>query len=170
MLNTSELTLRYRLHLNLVEHLNAGIINILFDYGDLMHAAEIVLEIIKDMETAELWITTTYMYTRMKSNPKYYGLQETTSDLEPYIQTILDKILSKLKGCQLISEQPNEGRINPTPFGIIFSKYYVKYETIKSFICLDASPTTCQIVRSCFVSSSLLTSSSVSSYFESSWI
>ena len=50
-------TLLNSLHRNLIEHLNA----------------EIVLHTISDVSIAIEWLKSTYLYIRIKQNPKHYG-------------------------------------------------------------------------------------------------
>lgn len=78
-----------RLHTNLIEHLNA----------------EVVLRTITDVSIALQWLKSTFLFVRIKQNPKHYGIPEhlSHSQLEEKLQDLCLKDLHLLEAHGLIS-------------------------------------------------------------------
>lgn len=101
------------LHTNLVEHLNS----------------EIGLKTITNVETAKVWLRSSFLYQRMQSNPNFYSLDtHIGSDQKTYqenVDDIIMKSITRLKKSQLVDHVengPNSGKLSATPFGEIMSK------------------------------------------------
>ena len=78
-----------RLHTNLIEHLNA----------------EVVLHTITDVSVALQWLKSTFLFVRIKQNPKHYGIPEHLSPgkLEEKLQDMCLKDLQLLEAHGLIN-------------------------------------------------------------------
>ncbi len=101
------------LHTNLVEHLNS----------------EIGLKTITNVETAKVWLRSSFLYQRMQSNPNFYSLDtHIGSDQKTYqenVDDIIMKSITRLKKSQLVDHVengPSSGKLSATPFGEIMSK------------------------------------------------
>ncbi|KIW93164.1 uncharacterized protein Z519_05769 [Cladophialophora bantiana CBS 173.52] len=105
------------LHQNLIEHLNA----------------EVVLGTVHDIATAKQWLASTFFYVRLKRNPSHYQIQEgvkenTEDDL---LEQLCKKDLALLLDAGLIE---HNARLTSTLFGEAMARYYVGFDTMKSFM------------------------------------
>lgn len=130
-------TLESRLHLNLLEHLNA----------------EINLGTIDDAESARKWLEGTFLFVRLAANPGHYSLEgdQPGKDLDERARRICDGALEKLTEHGLIALSP---RIKCTPEGEAMARYCVMFETMKLFSCLQPKARMSEIVSAIFAPSS----------------
>ena len=98
------------LHINLAEHLNS----------------EIGLGTITDLDTAKIWLRSSFLYQRMQRNPGYYALsledKKTVRDSidELVMQSIVQ--LEKTKLINHIEDGGSNGKLTSTEYGGIMSK------------------------------------------------
>ncbi|KAK5043646.1 ATP-dependent DNA helicase MER3, partial [Cryomyces antarcticus] len=107
-----------RLHLNLIDHLNA----------------EIGLGTITDLYSAKKWLSGTFLYVRLKGNPNHYRLDGDTGgrDIDERLEHICSKGLSSLVQHRLVTSD-NE-KLECTEFGDAMARYYLQFETMKIFL------------------------------------
>ncbi|EXJ61171.1 uncharacterized protein A1O5_11963 [Cladophialophora psammophila CBS 110553] len=105
------------LHQNLIEHLNA----------------EVVLGTVHDLATAKQWLASTFFYVRLKRNPSHYqlqeGIKENTED--ELLEQLCEKDLALLLDAGLIEQN---ARLTSKSFGEAMARYYVSFDTMKSFM------------------------------------
>jgi len=98
------------LHINLAEHLNS----------------EIGLGTITDIDSAKIWLRSSFLYQRMKKNPNYYSLG--TKDNQTYEECIDEVVMdsvAQLKKTELIEhveDGKDSGKLTSTQYGEIMSK------------------------------------------------
>ena len=104
------------LHRNLIEHLNA----------------EIGLGTIFNLESAKRWLASTFLRVRLQKNPDHYQLQEGINlrDDDAILRQICEKDILLLSGADLVQ---NEGNLKCTELGDAMARYYIKFETMKTF-------------------------------------
>ncbi len=109
--------LESRLHLNLIDHVNA----------------EIGLGTIRDLGSARKWLTGTFLYVRLQQNPGHYKLDSATSGqtIEEQVDDICFRDINLLRENNLISGQDY---FRSTEFGQAMAQYYVHFETMKMFM------------------------------------
>ncbi|OQV03306.1 Sec63 Brl domain-containing protein [Cladophialophora immunda] len=104
------------LHQNLIEHLNA----------------EVVLGTVYDVASAKQWLESTFFYVRLKKNPTHYQLREGVE--ESTRSELLDQLCKKdvalLMDAGLME---HSDRLTSTVFGEAMARYYVRFDTMKSF-------------------------------------
>ncbi|KAK6367420.1 ATP-dependent DNA helicase MER3 [Exophiala oligosperma] len=105
------------LHLNLIEHLNA----------------EIGLGTVYDFSTAKTWLASTFLHVRMKKNPSHYRFKEGIDTVleDDLLEQLCQKDIALLINAGLVKEQ---ARLVSTEYGQIMARYYINFETMKSFI------------------------------------
>ncbi|TKA69582.1 hypothetical protein B0A49_04499 [Cryomyces minteri] len=110
--------LESRLHLNLIDHLNA----------------EIGLGTITDLYSAKKWLSGTFLYVRLKENPNHYRLDGGTGgrDIDERLEHICSKDLSSLEQHHLVTSDNEQLRC--TEFGDAMARYYLQFETMKIFL------------------------------------
>ena len=113
------------LHLNLIEHLNA----------------EIGLGTVYNIQSAKNWLAGTFLYVRMGKNPTYYQIDDCSaqSHLEEKVAQICERDLGLLKELDLVSSDTNE-YLKTTGYGDAMTRYFVKYETMRTILGLDHQP------------------------------
>ncbi|KAF2276928.1 P-loop containing nucleoside triphosphate hydrolase protein, partial [Westerdykella ornata] len=109
--------LESRLHVGLVEHLNA----------------EIGLGTICDLAAARNWLSKTFFYVRLRKNPSYYKLEGARSGqhIDEQLDDICLRDLSLLQEANLVE---GDRRFRCTQFGEAMARYYVKFETMQIII------------------------------------
>lgn len=119
------------LHLNLIEHLNA----------------EISLGTICDIRTAKKWLRGTFLHVRLGRNPMHYRLEGDSpqKSLDDRMEAICGRALALLQDFDLVVASHN-GQIRSTAFGEIMARYYVQFETMKTFLGLESQPKVSDIV------------------------
>ena len=104
------------LHRNLIEHLNA----------------EIGLGTIFNFESAKKWLASTFLRVRLLKNPAHYQLKEGVgaNDESEILQQICEKDISLLTDADLVEE---DNHLRCTELGDAMARYYVKFDTMKTF-------------------------------------
>lgn len=120
--------LESRLHLNLIDHLNA----------------EIGLGNVTNVESAMRWLAGTFLFVRLRRNPTHYKLKEDAdeNDEDEMLRRICEKDIKLLQDCSLISSE----NLRSTPFGDSMARYYVRFETMKILLTLKPQATMSQMV------------------------
>ncbi|KAI9838346.1 MAG: hypothetical protein M1819_005614 [Sarea resinae] len=97
------------LHLHLIEHLNA----------------EIALGTICDAHSAKRWLCGTFLYVRLKQNPKHYKMEGDlgVKDVDERLEHICNRDIGLLQDIDLVTA---EGRLECTDFGDAMSRYYMR--------------------------------------------
>lgn len=126
---TGEEILESRLHLNLIDHMNA----------------EIGLGTIRDLESARKWLTGTFLYVRLQHNPTYYKLEGSRSGqgIQEQVDDICFRDITLLKQHDLVS---GEEYLRCTEFGHAMTRYYVQFETMRVFTGLPSKSTLSETV------------------------
>lgn len=121
--------LESRLDLNLIDHLNA----------------EIVLGTVTDTHTAKRWLSGTFLYVRLKKNPEHYRLNGDTTrrNLHETIANICERDVDLLIKHELCDAQ---GKLRSTEFGVAMARYYLRFETMKTILCLPPKARKSEIV------------------------
>jgi ATP-dependent DNA helicase HFM1/MER3 len=126
---TGEELLESCLHQNLIEHLNA----------------EIVLGTVHDLATATQWLASTFLYVRLHKNPSYYsfreGIEECSKD--ELLERLCKKHINLLLDAGIIQDK---ARLVPTMFAGAMARYYISFDTMKSFIGLPPKAKMSEIV------------------------
>ncbi|KAJ1749940.1 activating signal cointegrator 1 complex subunit 3 [Coemansia sp. RSA 1821] len=110
------------LHKHLHEHINA----------------EIAAGTIKSAQDAVDYLSWTYLYRRLRQNPTYYGVEESSeSGINKYLSSLIMGCFKDLEQAQCISMDFDYTRgtvaVSPTPLGKIASQYYLSHATMKTF-------------------------------------
>lgn len=118
-----------KLHLNLVDHMNA----------------EIGLGTISDLLSARKWLRGTFLYVRLQQNPNFYKLDGSRSgqSIEEQVDDICFRDITLLRETNLIS---GEEYFRSTEFGQAMARYYVNFDTMKTFMGLGSKSTPSEIV------------------------
>ncbi|KAE8379979.1 Sec63 Brl domain-containing protein [Aspergillus bertholletiae] len=116
------------LHLNLIDHLNA----------------EIGLGNVTSVESAIRWLAGTFLFVRLRRNPAHYQLKEDANreDEDEMLRQICEKDIRLLQESSLVSTE----RLISTQFGDAMTRYYVRFETMKTFLTLKRHATMSQIL------------------------
>lgn len=127
------------LHENLTEHINS----------------EIGLGTIKDIDTGQEWIRSTFLYVRIQRNPKYYAAAlRHTGNIAIHWQKALDDLMrnavNKLEEAGLVSmnptdpendEDPNTAQILATTYGKIMSDDCISFGTMQLIMNIEPNST-----------------------------
>ncbi|KAB8260481.1 Sec63 Brl domain-containing protein [Aspergillus pseudonomiae] len=121
------------LHLNLIDHLNA----------------EIGLGNVTSVESGIRWLAGTFLFVRLRRNPTYYQLREGANreganreDEDEMLRQICEKDIKLLQESNLVSTE----HLRSTQFGDAMARYYVRFETMKTFLTLKRHATMSQIL------------------------
>ncbi|KAE8386895.1 Sec63 Brl domain-containing protein [Aspergillus alliaceus] len=116
------------LHLNLMDHLNA----------------EIGLGSVTSIESAIRWLAGTFLFVRMRRNPTHYQLREGADreDEDEMLRQICEKDVKPLQESGLVSTEC----LRSIQFGDAMARYYVRFETMKTFLALKRHATMSQIL------------------------
>jgi ATP-dependent DNA helicase HFM1/MER3 len=126
---TGQDVLESKLHLNLIDHLNA----------------EISLGTIRNLPSAREWLTGTFLYVRLKQNPAYYKIEGSQSgqSLEEQVDDICFRDIALLREYDLATEEEN---FRCTEYGHAMTRYYVAFETMKTFMGIPPKASLSEIV------------------------
>ncbi|GIY11829.1 probable ATP-dependent DNA helicase HFM1 [Caerostris darwini] len=113
------------LHKHMTEHLNA----------------EVTLGTITDISIAMEWLKATFLCQRVFKNPKHYGINMDLSKekIERKLQDMCIKELNGLRKYKLIYMDDDSFYLRPTDTGRLMAKYYLAFETMKSFSLLTGN-------------------------------
>ncbi|KAH8902124.1 P-loop containing nucleoside triphosphate hydrolase protein [Coniochaeta sp. PMI_546] len=112
---SGEEILESTLHLNLLGHLNS----------------EVGLRTITNMETAKKWLGGTFLSVRMRRNPNYYQLSESTStinDKDSLLEETCERTVKLLQEYNILTR---EQTFKQTEYGRAMSRYMVEFNTMK---------------------------------------
>ncbi|GAM83897.1 hypothetical protein ANO11243_018870 [Dothideomycetidae sp. 11243] len=117
-----------RLHLNLIEHMNA----------------EIGLGSIRNISGAVKWLSGTFFQVRLRANPAHYRAEDGSIgyDLNQSFENICIKALGLLKEHDLLGPEED---LRQTKYGTAMSRYCVSFQTMKGIVLLDHAPKISQI-------------------------
>ncbi|KAF2220729.1 hypothetical protein BDZ85DRAFT_267054 [Elsinoe ampelina] len=122
MVNCQEI-LESRLHVNLIEHLNA----------------EIGLGTIQDFPSAISWLSSTFLYVRLKVNPDHYQLRDCVhTTYQESLDDICRTALDLLETNDLIDVDKDS--VQQNDFGAAMARYYISFETMKSVVTIAPQP------------------------------
>jgi ATP-dependent DNA helicase HFM1/MER3 len=129
MMVTGQELLESKLHLGLIDHLNA----------------EVGLGTIRDLPSARKWIAGTFLYVRLQKNPGYYKLEGARSgqDMDEQLDDICVRDITLLQDNDLIT---SDERFRCTDFGEAMARYYVHFETMKKLVSLGSKAQISEIV------------------------
>ncbi|KAL1801518.1 hypothetical protein ACET3X_001860 [Alternaria dauci] len=118
-----------KLHLNLVDHMNA----------------EIGLGTISDLQSARKWLRGTFLYVRLQQNPNFYKLNGSQSgqSIEEQVDDICFRDMTLLRENNLVT---GEEHYRSTEFGQAMARYYVNFDTMKVFMGLESKSTPSEIL------------------------
>ena len=130
-LMTGNEVLESSLHLNLIEHLNA----------------ELSLGTVSDLDTAKKWLSGTFLYVRLKQNPRHYKLEGDTAQqsLNERVEAMCGRYLDLLQEAGLTIAN-TKGEVKSTAFGEAMARYYVRFDTMKRLLGLGCQPKVSEIV------------------------
>ena len=114
------------LHLNLAEHLNS----------------EIATGGIRDIEEALDWLTKSYLYIRLLTNPEFYECHE---DQMNFLKNLCEGILNRLDKMNLITI--SAGKYSVTKLGTSMSRTYCKIETMEAISEMKRNPNLKEILE-----------------------
>jgi ATP-dependent DNA helicase HFM1/MER3 len=117
------------LHEHLIEHLNA----------------EIGLGTITNLSSAKKWLTSTFLYVRLRENPEHYHLDDDhgSSDIDARLENICCRDIDLLREHSLID---GENKLESTSYGEAMARYCVRFETAKLFLALPDAAKLSEIV------------------------
>ncbi|KAH6633045.1 nucleotide-sugar transporter-domain-containing protein [Boeremia exigua] len=126
---TGQEILESKLHLNLIEHVNA----------------EIGLGTIRDLDSARKWLTGTFLYVRLRQNPVYYKLEGSRSgqEIQEQVDDICVRDIAILKEYNLAI---GEDHLRCTEFGHAMARYYIRFETMRVIMGLQPKATLSEIL------------------------
>ncbi|CAO2655707.1 Nn.00g045100.m01.CDS01 [Neocucurbitaria sp. VM-36] len=129
MMVTGQELLESKLHLNLIDHLNA----------------EIGLGTIRDLLSARRWLAGTFLYIRLQRNPENYKLESATSNqnIAELVDDICFRDITLLRENNLVVGQEY---FRCTDFGHAMARYYVHFDTMKVFMGLRSRSSPSEIL------------------------
>jgi ATP-dependent DNA helicase HFM1/MER3 len=121
--------LESKLHHGLIEHLNA----------------EIALGTINDLASARTWLSSTFLYVRLKKNPTYYRLEgaKTGQDVDQQLDNICLRDLALLRDYDLVV---GDTRFRCSDLGEAMARYYVDFRTMQVIVGLQPRAQISEIV------------------------
>ncbi|XP_064990995.1 ATP-dependent DNA helicase MER3 homolog [Musa acuminata AAA Group] len=98
--------------------------------------AEIVQLIISDICLAIEWLKYSYLYVRIKKNPENYGIERGIPHecLEKHMQEICVKKIKELSEHGMIWTDDDGFLLKPSEPGILMTKFYLKFNTMKLIV------------------------------------
>jgi ATP-dependent DNA helicase HFM1/MER3 len=121
--------LESRLHLQLIDHINA----------------EIGLGTIADAESAKKWLRSTFFHVRCRANPKFYGLDATPGEVEKMVESVCLYNLERLLNASLVGS--SSGKLHLTAYGEAAAKYCVRFQTAEMIVGMNGSAKLKYVVR-----------------------
>ncbi|BFZ54762.1 ATP-dependent DNA helicase MER3 [Savitreella phatthalungensis] len=126
---TGEDLLESQLHLQLIEHLNA----------------EIVQGTIKSVPQAMRWLKGTFLYVRMQKNPEHYTIADKVLGSDEALGEICRSALDSLETTGLITVAGEQ--VSPTSHGRTMANGYVRFNTMRQLLSLPRQASLETIVR-----------------------
>lgn len=109
--------LESRLHEQLREHFNV----------------EIGLGTILDLDSAILWLKSTFFYVRCRSNPSYYGLNAEDEGVDGWVGRKCAETIGSLHDLGLI-QTSSSGKLQTTPYGHAATKFYIRLNSMTKIV------------------------------------
>ena len=107
------------LHLNLHNHFNSAVVS----------------KSIGSKGEGIDWLTWTFMYRRLISNPNFYNLDQVEEEvISSYLSELIDETVEYLATIKCIENDEEEDGLTSTNLGIICSYYYIKVETLAGYV------------------------------------
>jgi ATP-dependent DNA helicase HFM1/MER3 len=118
------------LHLNLIEHINA----------------EISLGSIRDIKSAQNWLSSSFLSIRMMKNPAHYKITEELPRLDhrQKLDLICSTDIARLCEAEIVYD--TDGILQCTELGKIMSQFSVKFETMKTYIGMPKGSSIAEVV------------------------
>ncbi|KAL3526077.1 hypothetical protein ACH5RR_014449 [Cinchona calisaya] len=103
--------------------------------------AEIVQLTISDITRAIEWMKCSYLYVRMKKNPEIYSVKKGLpgNRVEKHMQEICVRKINELSRYQMIWTDEDGFLLKPLEPGMLMTKYYLKFDTMKHIMLAPAS-------------------------------
>uniref|UniRef100_A0A3Q3RSP6 Activating signal cointegrator 1 complex subunit 3 n=1 Tax=Mastacembelus armatus TaxID=205130 RepID=A0A3Q3RSP6_9TELE len=99
--------------------------------------AEIALGTVTNVEEAVKWLSYTYLYVRMRTNPLAYGINHKTYQMDPSLELYRRELVMesgrKLDKARMIRFEERTGYFSSTDLGRTASHFYIRYNTIETF-------------------------------------
>ncbi|KAK4053120.1 ATP-dependent DNA helicase MER3 [Microbotryomycetes sp. JL201] len=102
------------LHKNLIEHINS----------------EVTLNTIYSLDSALLWLRSTFLYVRIKKNPAYYSLTKTNGSPDARLEAFCIEAIKDLAKHGIIEQ--GEHHIAATPYGQMMARTFLSKSTFVS--------------------------------------
>ncbi|KAK4282378.1 hypothetical protein QN277_013762 [Acacia crassicarpa] len=98
--------------------------------------AEIVQLTVSDITKAIEWMKCSYLYVRMRRNPKRYAVKNGISGdrLEKHVQEICVKKVNELSQHQMVWIDEDGFLLRPLEPGRLMTKYYLRFDTMKQIM------------------------------------
>jgi ATP-dependent DNA helicase HFM1/MER3 len=125
-------TVESQLKGNLIEHLNS----------------EVGLGTIDSISSSLDWLRSTFLYTRIQSNPAHYGFAAQANDrqaLEQRLQSMCIDNLQVLHQAGLVSMNADTKQLQTTAYGLSMARYYIKHQTMVHILDMREQATLKQI-------------------------
>ena len=102
---------------------------------------------ITNINTAKLWLKSTFLWVRMRRNPSHYKIEGQTfiMDVDQKLDEICEKDIHLLDEVGLV-KLDTEHKLKTTPYGVAMAAYYVKLETMKRLLGLEPKSKISEIV------------------------
>ncbi|CAH2252491.1 activating signal cointegrator 1 complex subunit 3 isoform X1 [Pelobates cultripes] len=99
--------------------------------------AEIALGTVTNVEEAVKWLSYTYLFVRMRTNPLVYGISYKMLQMDPALEKHREQLVievgRKLDKARMIRFEERTGFFSSTDLGRTSSHFYIKYNTIETF-------------------------------------
>ena len=93
---------------------------------------EVSQNVICGVSQAINWLKGTFFFSRVKKNPRYYGMQgKTEHQMDSYLTSHVMRSLKMLNQEGLISLEENGMKVSPLPSSHIMSQYMVGFDAMK---------------------------------------
>lgn len=94
-------------------------------------AVEISERVIQSAEEALDWLTYTYMFTRLRVNPSYFGLKDVTEDaVNEFLSELVESTFEELAESEMIDVEGEEMEVTPRNGAFIAAHYSLSTQTL----------------------------------------
>ena len=99
-----------------------------------------------NLASAKKWLTSTFLYVRLRANPQHYRLDDGIgeSNIDTRLENICCRDIERLRETELIY---GEMQLESTAYGDAMARYCVRFETAKMFLALGKGSTISELVR-----------------------
>ena len=95
---------------------------------------EISAQTIESKQEAIDWLTWTFFYRRLASNPAYYGLEDADHDqVSAFLSDMVEDALSELNTSKMVEIGEDDMELSILNLGLISSHYAISYLTMQTF-------------------------------------